>query len=131
MYSGAILSLLISVVFLLAIPASRENQLILCTISAACGLSLAGIYPLLMARLLKQSAGTRGLGWVLAFASVGGASLPWLTGLASTRFGSLRTAISVPALAVALLLLLAPRIYPKESRRVPWHAGRLTHNQLS
>ena len=108
----------------------RETNVALCGVSAACGLSLAGIYPLMMARLLKQSGSTRGIGWVLASASVGGASLPWLTGFASTLFGSLRAAMVVPALAVSLLLALVPRIYSKGNRSVPWHPGGLTHHKL-
>ncbi len=130
-YKRAILSLLMSLLLLMGVPGGhRETNLALCGISAACGLSLAGIYPLLMARLLKQSGSTRGIGWVLAGASVGGASLPWLTGFASTLFGSLRAAMVVPALAVLLLLVLVPRIYSKGNRSVPWHPGSLTHHKL-
>jgi MFS transporter, FHS family, glucose/mannose:H+ symporter len=130
-YSGTILSLLMSLVLLMAIPTGiRESNAALCGISAACGLSLAGIYPLLMARLLSQSGGTRGIGWVLACASVGGASLPWLTGVASTCLGSLRAAMAVPTLAVSLLLILVPRIYSKGNGSVPWHSGSLTHHEL-
>lgn len=129
--TGTIVSLLVSLVLLMAIPSWKsESSVALCGISAACGLSLAGIYPLLMARLLKQSGGTRGIGWVLACASVGGASLPWLTGFASTWFGSLRAAMAVPTFAVLLLLVLIPRIYSKRSRSVPWHSGSLTHDEL-
>ena len=59
--TSAIFSLLVSVVFLMATPSWKSaSSVALCGISAACGLSLAGIYPLLMARLLKQSGGTRG-----------------------------------------------------------------------
>jgi fucose permease len=37
----------------------------------------------------------------------GGAVLPWLTGLVSTRSGSLRMGFAVPVAALAALLLLA------------------------
>ncbi len=44
---------------------------------------------------------------VFAICAGGGAVLPWLTGLVSTRTGSLRLGFAVPVAAVAAILILA------------------------
>lgn len=49
----------------------------------------------------------RNTGWVFAICASGGAVLPWLTGLVSTRSGSLRIGFVVPVWALALILILA------------------------
>ncbi|HEY2039009.1 MAG TPA: MFS transporter [Edaphobacter sp.] len=76
------------------------------------GLSLAPIYPLIVAFLLQRTGRHPRLGHVFAFASLGGASLPWLTGAVSTHFSSLRIGLLVPMTGILLLLLLAPGILP-------------------
>jgi len=49
----------------------------------------------------------RNTGWVFATCASGGAVLPWLTGLVSTRTGSLRLGFGVPVAALATILLMA------------------------
>jgi fucose permease len=49
----------------------------------------------------------RNTGWVFAVTASGGAVLPWLTGLVSTRTGSLRIGFAVGVVAVAAILVLA------------------------
>ncbi|MGC2583040.1 MAG: hypothetical protein WA399_13130, partial [Acidobacteriaceae bacterium] len=49
----------------------------------------------------------RNTGWVFAMCASGGAVLPWLTGLVSTRTGSLRLGFAVGVTAVAAILALA------------------------
>jgi fucose permease len=49
----------------------------------------------------------RNTGWVFAVTASGGAVLPWLTGLVSTRTGSLRTGFVVPVAGLAAIVLLA------------------------
>jgi fucose permease len=46
-------------------------------------------------------------GWVFAMTASGGAVLPWVTGLVSTRTGSLRVGFFVPLAALGVILLLA------------------------
>jgi MFS transporter, FHS family, glucose/mannose:H+ symporter len=70
-------------------------------------LSLAPIYPLIVSFLLARTGNHPGLGALFATASFGGATLPWLTGVFSTRFHSLRTGFLVPAAGAALLLFLS------------------------
>ncbi|MGA8621896.1 MAG: MFS transporter [Candidatus Sulfotelmatobacter sp.] len=76
---------------------------------AAAGLGLAGIYPILIAWLVKAfGARSRRIGAIMfALAGMGGATMPWLVGLASTGTGSLRAGLLVPfAGCVAMLALV-------------------------
>ena len=70
-------------------------------------LSLAPIYPLIVSFLLARTGNHARLGALFATASFGGATLPWLTGVFSTQFQSLRTGFIVPAAGAALLLFLS------------------------
>jgi FHS family glucose/mannose:H+ symporter-like MFS transporter len=70
-------------------------------------LSLAPIYPLIVSFLLARTGNHARLGALFATASFGGATLPWLTGVFSTQFHSLRTGLIVPAAGAALLLFLS------------------------
>lgn len=72
-----------------------------------CGLALAPIYPLILSFFLARTGNHPRLGRVFAAASVGGATLPWLTGVISTKFHGLRAGLAVPAVGTVLLLLLA------------------------
>jgi MFS transporter, FHS family, glucose/mannose:H+ symporter len=72
-----------------------------------CALSLAPIYPLIVSFLLARTGNHARLGPLFATASFGGATLPWLTGVFSTQFHSLRTGFLVPAAGAALLLFLS------------------------
>jgi FHS family glucose/mannose:H+ symporter-like MFS transporter len=70
-------------------------------------LSLAPLYPLIMSFLLARTGNHAKLGALFATASFGGATLPWLTGVLSTRFHGLRAGLLVPATGAALLLFLS------------------------
>jgi FHS family glucose/mannose:H+ symporter-like MFS transporter len=72
-----------------------------------CGLAIAPIYPLILSFFLARTGNHPRLGRVFAAASLGGATLPWLTGVVSTRFHGLRAGLVVPAVGTVLLLLLA------------------------
>jgi FHS family glucose/mannose:H+ symporter-like MFS transporter len=76
-------------------------------------LSLAPIYPLIVSFLLARTGKHPGLGALFATASFGGATLPWLTGVFSTQFHSLRTGFLVPAAGAALLLVLSAMLTAK------------------
>lgn len=80
------------------------------TLLAAVALAGAGfgpVFPIGISRMLGRLADHRNTGWAFAMCSGGGAVLPWLTGLVSTRSGSLRVGFAVPTAALALILLLA------------------------
>jgi FHS family glucose/mannose:H+ symporter-like MFS transporter len=110
---GTITALLAAVILLSILPGRfGERGGVSCITAAACGLSLASIYPLLIADLLKQSGDLRPVGWILACAPLGGAVLPWLSGIVSTYTGNIRSALLQPSIAVALLLVLAFHLKP-------------------
>jgi fucose permease len=76
-------------------------------------LSLAPIYPLIVSFLLARTGNHPALGALFATASFGGATLPWLTGVFSTQFHSLRTGFLVPATGAVLLLALSAMLTAK------------------
>jgi MFS transporter, FHS family, glucose/mannose:H+ symporter len=81
----------------------------------ASGLGLAAIYPILIAWLVKAfGERSRRIGAIMfALASMGGATLPWLVGLTSTRTGSLREGLLIPlAGCMAMFGLTAIMIEP-------------------
>jgi fucose permease len=73
-------------------------------IAAFClGFGIGPTYPLLLAWALHFERG----GTIFFLAGVGSACLPWLTGVVSNRFGSLRMGLLVPMSATLLMLGLA------------------------
>jgi fucose permease len=69
-----------------------------------------------MISLLLARTGTHPqLGLLFSVTSLGGAALPWLTGVVSTHFNHLRAGLAVPALGVLALLSLASFITSKPS----------------
>jgi fucose permease len=70
------------------------------------GLALAPIYPILVAWLKHQLgvAATRVGGAMFAMASLGGATVPWLVGFASTHMGTLKAGLVVPLTTTVLML---------------------------
>lgn len=80
------------------------------------GIAIGPVYPLIVSFMLTRTGQHPRLGAMFASASLGGASLPWLTGVVSTHFQSLRAGLVVPALGAFLMLLLTPvitKISPK------------------
>lgn len=81
------------------------------------GLGLASVFPIIIA-LMSKAFGARAsrlAGWMFAAAGLGGATLPWLVGVLSTRFGSLRAGLMVPlagCMAMVTLLLVIIRPLP-------------------
>jgi FHS family glucose/mannose:H+ symporter-like MFS transporter len=81
----------------------------------AAGLGLAGIYPILVAWLVKAfGERSRRIGAIMfALAGMGGATMPWFVGLMSTRMGSLRVGLIVPlAGCAAMFTLIATMLEP-------------------
>jgi FHS family glucose/mannose:H+ symporter-like MFS transporter len=77
------------------------------TLAILCGLALAPLYPLIVAFILTRTGNHPRLGPLFACASLGGAVLPWLTGIFSTQFHGLRVGLIVPAVGACLLLFLS------------------------
>jgi FHS family glucose/mannose:H+ symporter-like MFS transporter len=72
---------------------------------SAAGLGFAGIYPILVAWLVKAyGQRSRRIGAIMfALAGMGGATMPWLVGLMSTATGSLRTGLLLPLAGCAAM----------------------------
>jgi MFS transporter, FHS family, glucose/mannose:H+ symporter len=100
------LALLIAAQILLC-SASNITSTGIITLTIIGALSLAPLYPLLMSFLIARTGSHARLGALFATASFGGATLPWFTGVISTRFQSLRAGFLVPALSAVVLLMLA------------------------
>lgn len=98
------LAVALTAVAILLFPHSTAVVL---TAVALAGAGFGPVFPLGVARLLARVGDHRNTGWVFAMCASGGAVLPWLTGLVSTRTGSLRLAFAVPVASVAMILLLA------------------------
>lgn len=98
------LALSLAAVAVLMQPHARA--LVLLAVAAA-GFGFGPVFPVGVSRMLARVADQRHTGWVFATCASGGAVLPWLTGMVSTRSGSLRTSFAVPVTALAAILLLA------------------------
>jgi fucose permease len=93
--------------------AAHPAPALVLTATILAGAALGPLYPLIVSFLLTRTGQHARLGALFAFASLGGAALPWLTGVVSTRFGGLRRGLLVPAAATLLLLVLSPGIMPR------------------
>jgi MFS transporter, FHS family, glucose/mannose:H+ symporter len=82
------------------------------------GLSIAPLYPLIIAFLLARTGRHPRLGPLFASASLGGATLPWFTGIVSNHFHALRVGLVVPAAGAILLLLLSGGITSKPAEKI-------------
>ncbi len=72
------------------------------------GLGLASVFPINISLLSLRfgSMAPRIGGAMFALAGLGGATLPWLVGSLSTRFGGLKTGLYVPWLGCLVMLIL-------------------------
>ncbi|HEU4634997.1 MAG TPA: MFS transporter, partial [Edaphobacter sp.] len=118
LYRASLALLLSSVAFLVLIPHLAPSMLWGAAIT--CGASIGPVYPLLIAFLLDRFAGHPWVGRLFALASIGGAFLPWLTGVVSTHFGGLRAGLIVPVAGILSMLLLSHTIgHPRSSAPAP------------
>ena len=89
-----------SVVLLIAAP----NLALIRAAAGMAGLCVGPLYPLLLSFLLERSP----RGWILGASGTGAAIFPWLTGLLSAHYGSLRFGLIAPCGAALLMILLHP-----------------------
>jgi fucose permease len=84
---------------------SKEFAGVLASACAA-GFGLSYVYPITIALLSKEFASPR-IGSIMFFLSnVGGGILPWIVGVCSTRFGTLKAGLLVPFLGCAAMFAL-------------------------
>lgn len=83
-----------------------HSQLTVMIAIAAAGAGFGPVFPIGLSRMLGRLQDHRNTGWVFAMTASGGAVLPWLTGLLSTKTGSLRLGFAVPVVGLAAIFLL-------------------------
>lgn len=73
--------------------------------AALAGLGLAPVFPITIAMFSRgfRALATRMAGSMFALAGLGGATLPWLVGFFSARFGSLRFGLIVPLIGILVM----------------------------
>ena len=81
------------------------------------GLGLAPVFPLFLAAMYRGfgPAASRAASLLYIVGGLGGASLPWLVGVASTRLGSLASGLVLPGACMALMLALHATALPRKS----------------
>jgi MFS transporter, FHS family, glucose/mannose:H+ symporter len=74
----------------------------------AAGLGLSAVYPITIALLSREfgPAASRVGSFMFTFANVGGALFPWLVGVSSSRFGTLKMGLVVPLIGGVLMFFL-------------------------
>ena len=72
------------------------------------GLGLAPVFPLFLAYMARSfgPAAARAASLLYVLGGLGGACLPWLVGVASSRLSSLKAGLALPATAMVLMLVL-------------------------
>jgi MFS transporter, FHS family, glucose/mannose:H+ symporter len=105
LYRICLALLILTQIVLCAIAHISASSMVTLTVLAA--FSLAPLYPLILSFLLARTGNHAKLGALFATASLGGAILPWLTGIVSTQFHGLRAGLIVPAIGAALLFFLS------------------------
>jgi fucose permease len=111
LYRLCLALLILTQIFLCVTTPISASGVILLTVLGA--LSLAPLYPLTVSFILARTGNHARLGSLFATASLGGATLPWLTGVISTHFHGLRAGLLVPATGATLLLFLSAIITAK------------------
>ena len=110
LYRAAAALLVLTQAVLILVPHLAPGYVIALTIAG--GLTIAPLYPLILSFLFARTGRHPRLGPLFAAASLGGATLPWFTGIVSTHLQSLPAGLAVPAIGTALMLLLAAAIIP-------------------
>lgn len=88
----------VSMIALITIP----HPWSIIVVAGAAGLCIGPLYPLSLSYLLELSP----WGWFFAAGGMGAAVFPWLTGLVSDHFHSLRYGLAVPCVAGFVLIVL-------------------------
>jgi FHS family glucose/mannose:H+ symporter-like MFS transporter len=77
-------------------------------IASACtaGFGLSYVYPITISLLSREFQSARIGSFMFTLSNVGGGILPWIVGVCSTRFGTLKAGLLVPFLGCAAMLAL-------------------------
>jgi len=84
------------------------------------GMGLSFVYPITISRMSREfgSAASRVGSFMFTMANLGGGSLPWMVGVSSNHFGTLKAGLAVPLVAGAAMYGL----YLRERRVAPVEA---------
>ncbi len=89
------------------------------TSASVAGLGLSGVYPITISLLSREFGSTAARVGSLMFtlANLGGGSVPWLVGVSSTEFGTLKAGLLLPLIGTILMFGLYLRAWkPVDSR---------------
>ena len=76
------------------------------------GIGLSCVYPITISLLSREFASPRVGSVMFVLSNIGGGLLPWIVGVTSSRFGTLRVGLVVPLLGCAMMLALFLRDWP-------------------
>jgi FHS family glucose/mannose:H+ symporter-like MFS transporter len=112
---AALKGMLWSVAVAAGILIAVHSTYLILGVAALLGLCIGPLFPLLLSFLLERSP----QGWIFAVAGIGSAVLPWMTGVLSAHFGSLRFGLIAPFGAAVLMIALKPLAIRTPSFRRP------------
>ncbi|HEX2520058.1 MAG TPA: MFS transporter, partial [Castellaniella sp.] len=101
--NGTLWLSLLAVAIALAVLIAAPHRLVIDLAAALAGLGIGPLFPLVLSYLLERSPE----GWVLAVSGLGSIIFPWLTGVLSAHFGSLRYGLLAPFGAALLMILVS------------------------
>jgi len=84
-------------------------------IASACaaGFGLSYVYPITISLLSREFVSPRIGSLMFVLSNIGGGLLPWIVGISSTRFGTLKAGLFVPPLGCAMMYFLYLRDWPR------------------
>ncbi|HET8637142.1 MAG TPA: MFS transporter [Acidobacteriaceae bacterium] len=101
--NGTLRLSLLAVAIALAVLIAAPHRLLIDMAAALAGLGIGPLFPLVLSYLLERSPE----GWVLAVSGLGSITFPWVTGVLSAHFGSLRYGLLAPCGAALLMILVS------------------------
>jgi FHS family glucose/mannose:H+ symporter-like MFS transporter len=85
------------------------------------GLGLSSVYPITIAALSREfgPAASRVGSLMFTLSNLGGGLMPWMVGISSTRFGTLKAGLAVPLIGSAMMYFLYLRDWkPEKSEQI-------------
>ncbi len=84
------------------------------------GLGLSAVYPITISLMSREfgSAASRVGSLMFTLSNLGGGSLPWLVGVSSNQFGTLKAGLAVPLMGSIAMFLLYSRRWKAEAQEI-------------
>jgi fucose permease len=77
--------------------------------ASAAGLGLSSVYPITISLLSREFGSPRIGSLMFVLSNIGGGLLPWIVGISSTRFGTLKAGLFVPLLGCVMMYVFYRR----------------------